>query len=151
MSSGTTAHQPPSTQTTIQPYLFFGGRCDEALAFYTAALGAKVQMLMRFKESPQPVPPGMLAPGFEEKIMHSSFVIGQTTIMASDGCGPGGSFSGFSLSLTVATIPEADRAFAALADGGKVQMPLNKTFFSPRYGMVSDKFGVTWIVIVLPH
>ena len=105
-------------------------------------------MLMRFNESPQPMPPGVLAPGFEKKVMHSSFRIGSVTLMASDGCNADTSFSGFSLALTVQNESEADRAFAALADGGKVTMPLAKTFWSPRYGMVTDRFGVGWMVMV---
>lgn len=134
--------------TLVQPYLFFGGRCEEALDFYRTALGAQVEMLMRFNESPQPAPPGMLQPGFENKVMHSSFRIGSTTVMASDGCDDKSSFSGFSLTLSVPTEAEADRAFAALADGGKVGMPLSKTFWSPRYGMLTDRFGISWMVMV---
>lgn len=134
--------------TLVEPYLMFGGRCEEALAFYQAAVGAKVERVMKFSESPEPMPPGVLAPGFEQKIMHSSFMIGQSRVMASDGCGPGSKFEGFSLSLSVATEAEADRAFNALAAGGKVTMPLGKTFWSPRFGMLTDKFGVAWMVIV---
>jgi PhnB protein len=134
--------------TLIQPYLFFGGRCEEALKFYRSALGAQVDMLMRHKDSPEPPPPGMLQPGFENKIMHACFRVGGTAIMASDGCQEGSNFSGFSLSLTVPTEAEADRVFALLADGGQVQMPLTKTFWSPRFGMLTDRFGVGWMVIV---
>jgi PhnB protein len=135
---------------TIQPYLFFGGRCEEALEFYGAALGAKVDMLMRYKDSPEPHPPGKVPPGFEEKVMHATFHVGGSTILASDGCAQGPSFGGFSLVLSVATEAEADRAFAALAEGGKVAMPLGKTFFSPRFGMLTDRFGIGWMVIVSP-
>jgi PhnB protein len=134
--------------TLIQPYLFFGGRCEEALEFYRSALGAQVDMLMRHKDNPEPPPPGMLQPGFENKIMHACFRVGGTAIMASDGCQEGSNFSGFSLSLTVPTEAEADRVFALLADGGQVQMPLTKTFWSPRFGMLTDRFGVSWMVIV---
>lgn len=134
--------------TTVQPYLMFGGRCEEAIHFYQQAVGAKVVMIMHFNESPQPLPEGVLAPGFEKKVMHSSFHIGSTLIMASDGCNSDTSFQGFSLALSVATTEEADRAFAALAEGGKVTMPLSKTFWSPRYGMLVDKFGVSWMVSV---
>ena len=137
------------SNTLVQPYLFFGGRCDEALEFYRKAIGAQVDMVMHFNESPQPLPPGVLAPGYENKVMHSSFRVGKTALMASDGCEPGGSFSGFSLSLAVSTEAEADRAFAALADGGQVKMPLGKTFWSPRYGMVTDRFGIGWMVSVV--
>ncbi|MGH7131720.1 MAG: VOC family protein [Phycisphaerales bacterium] len=134
----------PGTQ--IQPYLFFGGRCEEALAFYHKALGAEVDMMMKFKESPAPMPPGTLQPGFENKVMHSSFRIGGNVIMASDGCGEGQTHTGFAISLSVATPAEADKAFAALADGGKINMPLNKTFWSPRFGMLTDRFGIDWMV-----
>lgn len=137
-----------STQTTvIQPYLFFGGRCEEALAFYKTSLGAQVDMVMHFNESPDPVPAGMLQPGFEKKVMHSSFRVGGTTVMASDGCAEGSGFSGFSLALAVPTEAEADRAFNKLAEGGTGTMPLGKTFFSPRYGML-NKFGIGWMVLV---
>ena len=133
--------------TLVQPALVFGGRCEEALAFYRTAVGAEVEMLLRHRESPEPPPPGMLPPGFEEKVMHASFRVGGTTLMASDGCGEGTTFAGFSLSLAVPTEAEADRAFAALAEGGKVQMPLMKTFWSPRFGMLTDRFGVGWMVL----
>jgi len=133
----------------IQPYLFFNGKCEQAIEFYRKALGAEVEMMMRWKESPEPPQPGMVPPGFENKIMHASFRIGETTVMASDGCSAEKpTFEGFSLSISVATEPEADRAFAALADGGKVTMPLTKTFWSPRFGMVEDRFGIGWMISV---
>ena len=133
----------------VQPYLFFDGRCEEAIEFYKGALGAKVDMLMRFKESPDPVPPGMCGPNSDDKVMHSALRIGETLIMASDGMAGGKpEFKGFSLSVNVADAAEADRMFAALGTGGSVTMPLGKTFFSPRFGMVTDKFGVGWMVIV---
>jgi PhnB protein len=135
----------------IQPYLFFGGSCEEAVEFYRKALGAEVQMMMRFKDSPEPHQPGMVPPGFENKIMHTSFRVGQTTVMASDGCAAEKTnFHGFSLSLSVPSEAEADRVFAALADGGQVRMPFGKTFWSPRFGMVADRFGVGWMINVLP-
>ena len=135
----------------VQPYLNFDGRCEEAVEFYRRALGAEVTGLIRFKDSPEPHAPGMVPPGAENKVMHASFRIGDTTVMASD-CHSGGrpSFQGFSLSLTAADVAEAERRFASLADGGQVQMPLTKTFFSPRFGMLADKFGVAWMVIVPP-
>ena len=133
-----------------QPYLFFGGRCEEALSFYQKALGATLNMIMRFSESPDPVPEGMLQKGFENKVMHSCFTVGQTDIMASDGCDDAQGFKGFSLAMTVATEAEADRYFNALAEGGTVGMPLMKTFWSPRYGMVTDRFGIQWMVMVTP-
>lgn len=133
----------------VQPYLFFDGRCEEAINFYRDALGAQVSMLMRFKESPEPPPPGAVAPGSGDKIMHAAFTIGDTTVMASDGgCSSQTEFKGFSLSITVDDAAAADRVFNALADGGQVQMPLGQTFFSPRFGMVVDRFGVGWMVIV---
>jgi PhnB protein len=134
--------------TQIQPYLFFGGRCEEAIAFYRKALGAEVEMVMKYKDSPEPPQTGMIPPGFENKVMHSSFRIAGNTIMASDGCGEADGFKGFSLAFTVATIPEAERAFAALSDGGQVQMPLTQTFWAPRFGMLTDRFGVAWMVSV---
>jgi PhnB protein len=135
--------------TLIQPYLFFGGRCEEALDFYRNTLGAQVDMLMHYKDNPEPTPPGTLPPGFENKVMHASFRIGGSTLMASDGCEAGSRFDGFSLSLSVPTEAEADRVFAALADGGNVQMPLNKTFWSPRFGMLTDRFGIGWMISVV--
>ena len=134
----------------VEPYLFFNGRCEEAVEFYKKALGAEVAMLMRFKDSPEPHAPGMLPPGSENKVMHVSFRVGDTTVMASDGfCKGQTDFQGLSLSLTVSNEAEADRAFAALADGGHVQMPLNKTFWSSRFGMVTDRFGLGWMVTVM--
>ena len=133
----------------VQAYLFFDGRCEEAIEFYKGALGARVDMLMRFKESPDPVPPGMCGPNSDDKVMHSAFHIGDTLIMASDGMAGGKpEFKGFSLSVNARDAADADRIFAALGKGGQVQMPLGKTFFSPRFGMVADKFGVGWMVIV---
>ena len=134
----------------IQPYLYFGGRCDEALTFYKAALGAEVDFLMRYRESPEPIPPGRLAPGFENKVMHCTFHIGATTLMASDGCEAGGKFAGFTLSLVLAEAEEAARVFNELADGGQVSMPLSKTFWSPCFGRVADRFGLDWMVSVMP-
>jgi len=133
----------------IEPYLFFEGRCDEALQFYQKALGARVEGIMRYKDSPQPVPKEMLPPGGVEKVMHASFMIGDSRIMASDGHVQGKpNFQSFSLSITAANEAEADRVFDALAAGGQVHMPLGRTFFSPKFGMVADKFGVGWMVIV---
>jgi len=133
----------------IEPYLFFNGRCEQAIEFYRQALGAEVEMIMRFKDSPEPQPPGMLPPGFENKIMHASIRIGACRIMASDGCSPDAkSFEGFSLSFTAGSEAEAARAFAALSAGGKVTMPLGKSFWSPCFGMVEDRFGMGWMVTV---
>jgi PhnB protein len=137
--------------TSIQPYLFFDGRCEEAIEFYRRTLGAEEVMLLRFKDSPEPPQPGGCAPGSDDKVMHASFRIGSSTILASDGrCQGKPRFEGFSLSFTVASEAEAERVFAALSDGGEVQMPLTKTFFSPRFGMLADRFGVSWMIYVAP-
>jgi PhnB protein len=135
-----------SVTTQLTPYLTFSGRGDEAIAFYREALGAEVVMLMRFHESPDPVPAGMLQPGFEDKIMHATLQIGGATLMMSDGCDEKSKFGGFSLSLAFPTEGEAHRAFDALAAGGEVLMPITKTFWSPCFGMVTDRFGVAWMV-----
>ena len=129
----------------VQSYLMFNGRCEEALEFYKKALGAKVEMMMRFKEAPE----GHCAPGNENKIMHSSFRIGDTALMASDGMMQGKpEFKGISLTLNPKTESEAERLFGALSEDGQVQQPLIKTFFSPKFGVLSDKFGVSWMVVV---
>jgi PhnB protein len=129
----------------LHPYLYFDGRCDAAIAFYRAALGARQVARMRFRDAPEPVP---VPPEMAEKVMHAELEIGGATLLLSDGRGAGGEgFRGFSLTLTVADEAEADRAFAALAEDGEVTMPLGKTFFSPRFGMVRDRFGVGWIVL----
>jgi PhnB protein len=133
----------------VQPYLFFEGRTEEALEFYKKALGAKIEMFMRNKESPEPPPPGMNAPA--EKVMHACFSIGGARVMASDGfCSGKPNFQGFSLSVSAANEGDAKRKFGALAEGGQVKMPLTKTFFSPAFGMVTDRFGLGWMVIVQP-
>lgn len=132
----------------VQAYLFFEGRCEEAIEFYRQTLGAEVLMLMRFKDSPESNPDCKPTPGTENKVMHASLRIGETTLMASDGrCQGQASFQGFSLSLSAADDAEAKRLFSALGDGGQVQMPLTKTFFASSFGMVADRFGVSWMVI----
>jgi len=130
----------------VQPYLSFEGRCEEAIEFYKKALGAKVEMMMRFKDAPE----GQCSPGTENKIMHSSFQIGDTVLMATDGMMNSGKleFKGISLTLNPKTEAECERLFNALADGGQVHQPLIKTFFSPKFGVVADKFGVSWMVMV---
>jgi PhnB protein len=134
----------------VQPYLFFDGKCEEAIKFYQRALGAEVNMLMRYKDGPEPPPPGC-GPQDTNKVMHAQFHIGETVVMASDGRAAGNpKFEGFALALTVPTEAEADKAFNALAKGGKVEQPLAKTFFSAKFGMVVDKFGVFWMVMVAP-
>lgn len=132
----------------VQPYLFFGGRCDEALEFYKRAVGATVQMVMRYNESPQPMPPGSIPPGFENKVMHATISIGDSIVMMSDGNEKGAKFDGFSLSISLPTEADANRVFAALSEGGSVTMPLAKTFWSPRFGMLQDRFGIGWMVAV---
>jgi PhnB protein len=133
----------------VQPYLFFDGRCEEAIEFYRTALGAEVAMLTRFKDSPEPHNPAMAVDG--DKVMHANLRIGETNVLVSDGrCGGQPSFLGFALSITVSNDAEADRLFGTLAKGGQVQMPLTKTFFSSRFGMVADRFGVSWMIYVKP-
>jgi PhnB protein len=137
----------------VQPYLTFNGRAEEAIEFYRTALGAEVLMLMRFKDAPMapgegcaggPAPDG-------EKIMHCALRIGETTVMASDGMSGGEpSFQGFSLALSPKDVAEAEKLFGALADGGQAQMPLAETFFASRFGMVADRFGVSWMIVVKP-
>jgi PhnB protein len=136
------------TTMPVTPYLVFNGRCEEALDFYKKALGAEVGMLMRFKDAPVPPQPGCTPPD-SNKIMHSAFQIGGTTVMASDGMAQGApKFEGFSLSVNAKDESDANRMFGALSDGGQVQMPLGKTFFAKSFGMVADKFGVSWMVMV---
>lgn len=136
----------------IQPYLFFEGRCEEAIEFYRSALGAHVTMVMRFKESPEPPPPGALPPGAENKVMHAALQIGDSTVLMSDGHSRGRpTFEGFSLSLTAGSVAEVERLFAALSKGGEVRAPLTQTFFAARFGMVADRFGVPWMVYMAPE
>lgn len=137
----------------VESYLMFEGRCEEALDFYRRALGAQVTMLMRYKDNPEPAAGDGCAEGSgpgptPEMVMHAAFTVGETQLMASDGMGSGkASFQGISLALSPADEAEAQRLFNALADGGQVQMPLAKTFFSRAFGMVADRFGVSWMVV----
>lgn len=132
----------------VQAYLMFNGRTEEAIAFYKKALSAEVTALMRFSDMPEPPPPGMVPDGWGEKIMHSSFKVGDAELMASDGCqSDSAGFSGISLALSVKSPEEAEAKFAALADGGQVTMPLAKTFFSPSFGTLTDRFGVSWMIV----
>jgi len=145
----TTENTPTSA---IQPYIFFDGRCEEAIEFYKKNLGAETIMMMRFKENPESGNSEMCAPGSGEKIMHATVRIGGSILLASDGrCGGKPHFEGFSLSHTVPHETEAQRVFKALSEGGQVQMPMSKTFFSPAFGMVADKFGVPWMIYVQPQ
>jgi len=133
----------------VQPYLSFDGRCEEAIEFYKSAVGAKVGFMMRNKESPEQAPSGTLPPGSENKNMHVAFTIGDSTVMASDGyCKGNPEFKGITLSIQADNAAEAERMFTALAAGGKVHMPLGKTFWSPCFGMLADRFGVSWMVNV---
>jgi PhnB protein len=133
----------------VQPYLMFDGRCEEAIEFYKKALGAELAMLMRFKDSPDAPPPGAVPPGSDNKVMHATLRIGDSIVMASDGnCAGQTAFAGFSLSVMVNDTAEAQRVFNALAESGKVLMPLGKTFWSPGFGMLTDRFGVGWMVNV---
>jgi len=147
----TTRPQQPSPATKetlmhVQPYLNFDGRCDEALEFYKQAIGAEVGMLLRFKEAPDK---SMISPGSEEKVMHSAVQVGDSTVLMSDGrCTGKPNFNGIALTISAKTEAEADKLFNGLAEGGQVTMPLAKTFFSPKFGMVADKFGVGWMVLV---
>jgi PhnB protein len=133
---------------TIQPYLFFDGKCEEALEFYKTALGATVDMVMHYKDAPEKPPADRLPPGMENKVMHAAFKVGDTQIMASDGhCTGKPSFQGFGLTIDAASDAEAAKIFAAVGKGGQVQQPLSKTFFASQFGMVTDKFGILWMVI----
>lgn len=136
----------------IQAYLTFNGKTEEAVEFYRRALGAELEMLMRFKEAPDPPPPGMIPADWGDKVMHASITVGDQRIMMSDGCSDqdGAPFQGFSLAVSVLDIPAADRVFAALSEGGSVTMPQGETFWSPRFGMLTDRYGVAWMVMVSP-
>ncbi|OAI22646.1 hypothetical protein A1351_03915 [Methylosinus sp. R-45379] len=134
---------------TMKPYLFFSGRADEAIAFYQKALGAEVNFLLRFDESPEPPPPGALAPDWGAKIMHSCLRIGDSEIFLSDGCGTDAAhFEGFAVSLEAKNAAQAEGFYAALLDGGEARMPLGETFFATSFGMAVDRFGVLWMIVV---
>lgn len=135
-------------QATLNPYVFFSGHCEEALNYYRQHLGAKIDALIRFSDSPEPIPEGTLPKGFENKVMHAEFTVGNVKIFTTDHGDPSSTLNGFSLALTVPTADDAHRVFNALADGGKATMPLSKTFWSPLYGQVTDKFGIAWMVMV---
>ena len=135
-----------NSNMSVKPYLFFNGRCEEALEFYGNAVGAKVEMLSRFTDAPDP---GMAQPGMENKVMHASFRIGESVLMASDGrCDGESQFGGFSLSIDVPDEQKAESVFKALAEGDKITLPLEKTFWAPKFGMLEDRFGVGWMVSV---
>jgi PhnB protein len=134
----------------VQAYLFLNGRCDEAIDFYKLALGAEVMSLMRFRDAPDPDEHGPERPG-GDKVMHASLRVGDTTLLMSDGSAQGApKFEGFSLALNLQSEADAERLFAALAEGGRIQMPLARTFFAPRFGMLTDRFGISWMIHVPP-
>lgn len=134
--------------TFVQPYLFFGGRCEEALEFYKKSIGAQVDLLMHFNDSPEPLPPGTVPEGFEGKVMHATFRIGESVISGSDGSEEGSTISGFALSLSLPTEDEAKTAYKALSEGGQAGMPLGKTFWSPCFGTLTDQFGIGWMISI---
>ena len=135
----------------IQAYVNYNGRCEEAIAFYKDALGAEVEMVMRFRESPDPCPEGMLPANWDDKVMHASMRIGDSVLMASDGMSSTPpKYDGITLSITAGSPDEADRLFNALAKGGEVVMPIGPTFWSPKFGMCKDRFGVPWMINTLP-
>ena len=130
---------------TVQPYIFFDGKCEEALDFYKGAIGAKVEMMMRFKEAPDQT---NIPAGSGDKVMHAAFRVGETQVLASDGHSTGKPvFQGFGLALNAKTDAEAEKLFGAVGKGGQVLQPLTKTFFASKFGMVADKFGIMWMVI----
>ncbi|HEY0972956.1 MAG TPA: VOC family protein [Solimonas sp.] len=136
----------------IQPYLFFEGRCEEALALYSQAIGAETLTRMRYRDSPEAPPPDVVPPGAEDKVMHAEFRVGDSVLMGSDGaCNGKPGFQGFSLSLVCANAAEGERRFKALADGGTVTMPLGQTFWSPCFGMLVDRYGIGWMINVPPQ
>jgi PhnB protein len=131
----------------IQPYLSFEGRAKEAIEFYKSAIGAKVDVIMHFKDAP-PEMQSQMSPESKDKVMHAAFKVGDTQVLASDGnCSGKASFSGVSLTLNAANSAEAEKLFGALGNGGQVTMPMSETFFAHRFGMLADKFGVNWMVI----
>lgn len=132
--------------SSIHPYLFFNGNCEAALEFYKTALNAEVDMVMRYRDNPDSPPSDTIPEGYDDKIMHASFRIGDAMIMVSDGCGETSTFAGFSLHLGTATADDAKRFFNALCEGGQITMPLETTFWSPLFGIVQDRFGVSWMV-----
>jgi PhnB protein len=130
----------------VQPYLFFDGKCVEALEFYKKAIAADVKTVLRWKDSPDP---SMCTPANADKVMHAHFNVGDTAILASDGHNNGApKFEGFALTITTKSEAEADKLFGALSDGGNVTLAMTKTFFSPHFGMLADKFGVHWMIMV---
>jgi len=130
----------------LQPYLFFEGRCEEAISFYQKAVGAKAGVINRFKDSPDPP---IARPEMADKIMHAEIRIGDNVLLVSDGMSSTGQprFQGFSLSLQVADAEEAEKVFLALSVGANIQTPLTETFFATRFGMLTDRFGIGWMII----
>lgn len=138
------------SEAAITPYLFFGGRCQEALDYYRDALGAEIGETLLFSQSPVPIPDGFLEPGFESKVMHGSFKLAGAEVFVADGRECGGSFQGIVLTLTLHSSDEAARLFNALSEEGSVDMPLGPTFYSPLFGMVTDRFGLGWMIMLRP-
>jgi len=134
--------------TTITPYVFLSGNCEAAFKFYGETMGATVKAVMKYSDSPCPAPEGMLPPGFEDKVMHGEMLIGNTTVFFSDGNDITTKPAGFMLAFSTADVEEAKRVFAGLSEGGNIHLPIGETFFSPCYGMLTDKYGVGWMVMV---
>lgn len=147
-SEETMRNQLALRSSSLNTYLFFDGLCEEAITYYQKHLGAVVKMMMRFSDAPEPMPEGTLPDDYDDKIMHAEFTIGTSSVFASDGCGSDSPMKGFSQALTVQNAELAHHAFDALANGGEIKMPLEKTFWSELYGQVTDKFGVQWMVMV---
>lgn len=130
----------------LDSYLFFDGTCAEAMRFYERTLGGKLEMMMTYGQSPDPE---HCPPGSKDRIMHASLIVDGRSLMASDTPAgqAGAGMNGFSLSLAYQSADEARRIFDKLADGGKVTMPVSKTFWAEAFGMLTDRFGTPWMVM----
>lgn len=132
----------------INPYLFFDGNCREAFEFYAKHLGAEIKAMLTTADTPM----GEQVPAMQQgQIMHACIVIGDNLLMASDtNCGPNTTAyekpRSFRVSLNVDTVEEAERIYQALAEGGNTDMPIEKTFFAERFGMLTDRFGIPWMI-----
>lgn len=129
----------------LDSYLFFNGNCAEAMRFYERVLGGKMETMMTYGQSPQPE---HCPAGSQDRIMHARLVLDGRALMASDTPAgqPNPGMNGFSLSLNYSTADEGRRVFDALAAGGKVHMPMGKTFWAEAFGMLADRFGTPWMV-----
>jgi PhnB protein len=128
----------------LNTYLGFNGCCEEAFTFYAETLGGTIAGVFRFGGSPME---GQVPADWKDKVMHATLTFGNATLMGSDN--PPGHYEptkGVALSVGVAGVEEAERVFAALSKGGKVTMPLQQTFWAPRFGMLEDRFGIPWMV-----